>query len=149
MNLTRNIVDREKQKIKFPSNIFIDGIYKESTSGKSFNNISPIDGKLINTKILTNSPNIGSTHSLTLTPRGGFSGSITNFSYYTTSLNPREAYNKYKEGCGSTSWLGGLFNRYRLKLAFLKDEFSIMCPLCSNSIPLKSFPSKFLLLQSE
>ena len=50
-----------------------------------------LDGKLINTKILTNSPNIGSTTSLTLTPRGGFSGSITNFSYYTTSLNPREA----------------------------------------------------------
>jgi 4-guanidinobutyraldehyde dehydrogenase/NAD-dependent aldehyde dehydrogenase len=49
MDLTKNIVDKEKQKIKFPSKIFIDGIYKESTSGKSFNNISPIDGELINT----------------------------------------------------------------------------------------------------
>ena len=49
MNLTRDIIDKEKQKIIFPSKIFIDGIYKESTSGKFFNNISPIDGKIINT----------------------------------------------------------------------------------------------------
>ena len=49
MNLTRDIIDTEKQKIIYPSKIFIDGVYKESTSGKSFNNISPIDGKIINT----------------------------------------------------------------------------------------------------
>ena len=49
MNLTRDIIDTKKQKIIYPSKIFIDGVYKESTSGKSFNNISPIDGKIINT----------------------------------------------------------------------------------------------------
>ena len=48
MNLTKDVVDKERQKIKFPSKIFIDGIYKESISGKYFNNTSPIDGKLIN-----------------------------------------------------------------------------------------------------
>ena len=49
MDLTKDIVAKEKQKIKFPSKIFINGIYKDSASGKSFNNTSPIDGKLINT----------------------------------------------------------------------------------------------------
>ena len=49
MILTKDIIKKEKQKINFPSKIFIDGIYKESTSGKFFNNVSPIDGKLINT----------------------------------------------------------------------------------------------------
>ena len=49
MDLTKDIVAKEKQKIKFPSKIFINGTYKDSASGKSFNNTSPIDGKLINT----------------------------------------------------------------------------------------------------
>ena len=84
-----------------------------------------LDGKLINTKILKNTPNLNNTQSLTLTPNGGFSGSTANFLYHPTSLNPREAYNLYKEGCGSSSWLGGLFNKYRLKLAFLKDNKEI------------------------
>ena len=48
MNLTKDAVDKERKKIKFPSKIFIDGIYKESISGKYFNTTSPIDGKLIN-----------------------------------------------------------------------------------------------------
>ena len=81
-----------------------------------------LDGKLVNTKILENVPNMNNTQSLSLTPRGGFSGSTANFLYHSKSLNPREAYNLYKEGCGSSSWLGGLFNRYRLKLAFLRDN---------------------------
>ena len=81
-----------------------------------------LDGKLIQTKLLSNTPKMGHTTSLSLTPDGGFSGSTADFSYYEHSLNPREAYDKYKEGCGNSSWLGGLFNRYRLKMAFLKDN---------------------------
>jgi len=84
-----------------------------------------LDGKLVNTLILTHPPKMNSTHSLTLTPDGGFSGSTANFLYHPKSLNPRDAYNLYKEGCGSTSWLGSLFNRYRLKLAFLRDNQEI------------------------
>jgi hypothetical protein len=81
-----------------------------------------LDGKLVKTKILDNVPNMNNTTSLTLTPGGGFSGSTANFLYHPVSLNPREAYNLYKEGCGSTSWLGSVFDRYRLKLSFLKDN---------------------------
>jgi len=84
-----------------------------------------LDGKLVNTLILTNAPKMNTTHSLTLTPDGGFSGSTANFLYHPKSLNPRDAYNLYKEGCGSSSWLGGIFNRYRLKLAFLRDNQEI------------------------
>ena len=48
MNITKELILEEKQKIKYPSKIFIDGSYKESITGKSFENISPIDGKIIN-----------------------------------------------------------------------------------------------------
>ena len=81
-----------------------------------------LDGKLVSTKILHNSPSNEKTKSIVLTPNGGFSGSTANFVYYNKSINPREAYNIYKEGCGSTSWLGDIFNRYKLKLSFLKDN---------------------------
>jgi len=48
MKLTRDIINREKEKIIFPSKIFIDGKYQDSVSGKFFDNISPIDGNIIN-----------------------------------------------------------------------------------------------------
>ena len=85
-----------------------------------------LDGKLVNTLILTHPPKMNTTHSLTLTPDGGFSGSTANFLYHSTIyLILVRTYNIYKEGCGSTSWLGSIFNRYRLKLAFLKDNQEI------------------------
>lgn len=84
-----------------------------------------LDGKLVNTKILQNVPKMSDTTGLKLTPGGGFSGSTANFVYYAKSLNPRDAYNIYKEGCGSSNWLGDLFNRYRIKLAFVKDNKEI------------------------
>ena len=48
MKLTKDLIIEEKNKIIFPSKIFIDGRYQESISGKKFDNISPIDGKIIN-----------------------------------------------------------------------------------------------------
>jgi 4-guanidinobutyraldehyde dehydrogenase/NAD-dependent aldehyde dehydrogenase len=48
MNLTKDIVKKGKEKINFPSQIFINGKYQESITGKSFENNSPIDGKNIN-----------------------------------------------------------------------------------------------------
>ena len=48
MNLTKDIVLEEKNKLIFPSKIFINGDYQESVSEKSFDNISPIDGKITN-----------------------------------------------------------------------------------------------------
>lgn len=48
MNLTKDLVIEKKDKIDFPSKIFIDGKYQDSITGKKFENISPIDGKIIN-----------------------------------------------------------------------------------------------------
>ena len=46
MNLTKDLVIEKKNKIDFPSKIFIDGKYQDSITGKKFENISPIDGKI-------------------------------------------------------------------------------------------------------
>tara|TARA_B110000116_G_C16785019_1_gene560397 strand:+ start:309 stop:1805 length:1497 start_codon:yes stop_codon:yes gene_type:complete len=48
MNLNKDLVIKAKDKIIFPSKIFIDGKYQESISGKIFDNKSPIDGQVIN-----------------------------------------------------------------------------------------------------
>lgn len=48
MNLDKDLIIQEKNKINFPSKIFINGVYKKSISGKKFENISPIDGKITN-----------------------------------------------------------------------------------------------------
>ena len=46
--LTKQIIQKEKEKVNYPDKIFINGNYQNSISGKTFDNISPIDGKLIN-----------------------------------------------------------------------------------------------------
>ena len=48
MNLNYQLVKEKKSKLHFPSDLFINGNYCKSFSEKSFDNISPIDGKLIN-----------------------------------------------------------------------------------------------------
>ena len=48
MNLSYKNIQEEKNKLNFPSDLFINGKYQKSVSGISFHNISPIDGKLVN-----------------------------------------------------------------------------------------------------
>ena len=48
MTLSYKIVKEKKSILHFPSDLFISGNYHKSISEKSFDNISPIDGKLIN-----------------------------------------------------------------------------------------------------
>ena len=48
MTLNHQLVKEKKSKLNFPSDLFINGNYHKSFSEKFFNNISPIDGKLIN-----------------------------------------------------------------------------------------------------
>ena len=81
--------------------------------------------KLVKTKILANVPK-ATRSNIYLTPGGGFGGSTANFLYINRSLNPREVYDVYKEGCGGQAWFTDLFNRYRIKLAFLKDNVEII-----------------------
>ena len=54
----------------------------------------------------------------------GFSGFIAKFRFYSRTVNPREAYEIYKEGHGS-GWLANLLSQYQLKLAFLKNSKEI------------------------
>ena len=48
MILNYQLVKEKKLKLKFPSNLFINGNYQKSISENFFDNISPIDGKIIN-----------------------------------------------------------------------------------------------------
>ena len=48
MILSKKLVLEKKQSLNFPSKIFINGNYNDSKSGKFFENISPVDGKIIN-----------------------------------------------------------------------------------------------------
>ena len=47
-SLTPELIKKTKAKLSFPDKLFIGGNYANSLTGKTFNNISPIDGKNIN-----------------------------------------------------------------------------------------------------
>ena len=48
MNLTYENIKKTKSNLNYPSELFINGKYQKSISEKSFDNISPIDGTVIN-----------------------------------------------------------------------------------------------------
>lgn len=80
-----------------------------------------IDGKLVKTCMLGGVAKMDPTAPLQLCPEGGFSGFTSKLRYYARSVNPREAYEIYREGF-SDSWGGELVNRYKVKLSFFKDN---------------------------
>lgn len=80
-----------------------------------------IDGKLVNTHLLTGVPNIDKNANIELTPEKGFSGATSKFNYFSRTISPREAYEIYKAGPGGNA-LSDLFNKYKLKLSFMKDN---------------------------
>ena len=55
----------------------------------------------------------------------GYSGFLGSLRYYTRAVQPREAYAIYKEGYSGGNWLSDLFNKYKLKIAFLEDNKEI------------------------
>lgn len=79
-----------------------------------------LDGKLVRTCVLDGVPKLNSNARLFLTPGGGFSGATSNFRYFTYPLNPREAYEIYREGYDG-GW-SSVLDKYRVKLAFMKDN---------------------------
>jgi len=80
-----------------------------------------LDGKLVRTCVLPGVPKMNPSSNIILTPGGGFSGYTSEFRYIANAINPTQAYNIYKEGYGGSSIMGNLLNKYRIKLAFVKD----------------------------
>tara|TARA_B110000483_G_scaffold126804_1_gene152290 strand:- start:1131 stop:1892 length:762 start_codon:yes stop_codon:yes gene_type:complete len=80
-----------------------------------------LNGKLYRTCVLPNTPFIDSDGDIIITPDGGFSGWTTNFTYIPNPTNPQQAYNLYKKGYGG-SFLGNIFNKYRIKVELLRDN---------------------------
>ena len=80
-----------------------------------------LDGKLVRTCVLPGVPTSATGNQIKLTGNGGFSGYTSNFEFKTHAINPREAYNIYKNGYGGGG-IGSFFNKYRIKLAFLEDN---------------------------
>lgn len=81
-----------------------------------------LNGKLVKTCIMQKPPVLGTTQEkVFLTPGNGFTGETANFRFFSDSLNPQQAWNVYKSGYGS-GILSGLLNKYKLKVAFMKDN---------------------------
>ena len=57
-----------------------------------------IDGKLVNTHVLSGVPKMDKNANIELTPEKGFSGATSKFRYFSRTISPREAYEIYKEG---------------------------------------------------
>jgi len=81
-----------------------------------------LDGKLVRTCVLPGVPKMSSGTSLTACGGGGFEGYISNFQYFSRAVNPREAYAIYREGPGGSNWITNLINKYRIKIAFMKNN---------------------------
>ena len=90
-----------------------------------------IDGKLTRTCVLGGVPNIAPGAQVWVCPNNGgtsgggdsqdgFDGWVSSFRAFPYPLNPREAYEIYREGHVGVSM--NIFNKYRIKLAFLKDN---------------------------
>jgi len=129
LNVTMNVYPNENTATS-GSNLFSCGIkdvplQKWTNLIISLNNRAMdlyLDGKLVKTCIMPGVPRMNPNANVIVSPDGGFSGFISNFKYYAYALNPTQAYDIYKNGYGGNSLLSGLFNKYRIKLAFLEDN---------------------------
>lgn len=81
-----------------------------------------LDGKLVRTCILPGVPKMNPSSNVLVCPSGGFSGFVSNFQYIANAINPSQAYDIYKDGFGGGSMVGGIFNKYRLKVGFVEDN---------------------------
>ena len=90
-----------------------------------------IDGKLTRTCILGGTASMDPRSSMWVIPpsnfsgstgggQGGFDGFLSSFRAFPYPLNPRQAYEIYREGHVGVSM--NLFNKYRVKLAFMKEN---------------------------
>ena len=80
-----------------------------------------VDGKLHKTCVLPGPPKINKNSPVLITPKGGFNGWTSNFQYWDEPSNPQQIYDIYKKGYGGGA-LGNIFNKYKLRFQFLKDN---------------------------
>ncbi len=86
-----------------------------------------IDGKLVKTcsldsvaALISKSDNI---YIGGVSPRVGFSGFIASVTYTPSQMSPQDAWDNYARGYNNTTFgLGNLFQRYKMQIAFLKDN---------------------------
>ena len=81
-----------------------------------------LDGKLVRTCLLPGVARVETNNPLYITPNHGFAGYTARLQYTDGPTNPQQAWNIYKAGFGGGSALGNLFNKFRLKVSFLKDN---------------------------
>jgi hypothetical protein len=79
-----------------------------------------INGKLVQTNILTGPVYVNNNLDVYVTPDGGFDGSTSKFSYYPNSLNPEQAWNIYEDGY-SGGILSNLTGSYQLNISVLQN----------------------------
>ena len=85
-----------------------------------------LDGKLTRTCVLPGVANVSNTAQVYVCPGSnggggnGFDGYVSGFRFWPFPLNPREAYEIYREGYAGVKV--NFFDKYRLKFAFLKDN---------------------------
>lgn len=80
-----------------------------------------LDGKLVRTCVLPGVAKVNTKAPVEITPSGGFDGSTAKFTYLDHATNPDEVWNIYKKGFGQGTF-GNLFEKYKLKFAFLKNN---------------------------
>jgi len=80
-----------------------------------------LDGKLVRTCVLPGVAKVNTRAPVEITPDGGFEGYTAKFMYFDGPTNPQEAWNIYKQGF-SSGGLGNLFEKYKIKVAFLEDN---------------------------
>lgn len=84
-----------------------------------------LDGKLVKTSLLEGPIKVNGTADVNICAvdgsEPGFAGNIAKVRYYSRTLNPREAYELYKEGY-SGSLFGNMLNKYRLKFSLITDN---------------------------
>jgi len=81
-----------------------------------------LDGKLVRTCVLPGIARVNKYAPVEITPNGGFAGFTSKFLYFDGPTNPQEAWNIYKQGFSSGNVFGSLFDKYKIKVAFLDNN---------------------------
>lgn len=108
--------------------VYIDGkIVKSTVFAKPY--VAPTDSQTITINPAPNDVPTTTTDSLRTdgdaSTNAGYNGFLATMQYFARAVQPEEAYAIYKAGYNGGNWLSDLFNKYRLKIAFMEDSNEI------------------------